>query len=274
MAHWIPLAHIGGQVSLINQIRKKKNIFSLSLFALTLIACGTEGQPVSEMEIVATRDAVVNTPTIAVTRPTNTVVLKPVATQTTTILRITEARSDQSLSVTSTPTETVMPTQTSVPIVTVVPDATAVQTETPIPTPTSVPDTTAVPVKLPTPTPIPYRPNYIPTPVPPTPLPTETPSATPIGYSMFMGAGTMETGQFRSPPNLPWMIEWETQGEGSNSITVTLMDPESRTEVNEIVTDVGSGPLGGVNLVWGNMGTFYLKVEGPDAGWKIWIRQQ
>jgi hypothetical protein len=62
-------------------------------------------------------------------------------------------------------------------------------------------------------------------------------------------------------------------GTGANSIKVTLMDPESRTDVNVIVDDSGTGQIGGANLVQGNMGTFYLLVEGPDTGWEIWIYQ-
>ena len=91
---------------------------------------------------------------------------------------------------------------------------------------------------------------------------------------MFSGSGTVDTATFVSPPRLPWLIEWEAEGTGPNSIIVTLMDPDSRTEVNEVVSDTGTGQIGGVNLVFGNMGTFYLKVEGPDDGWKIWITQQ
>jgi len=91
---------------------------------------------------------------------------------------------------------------------------------------------------------------------------------------MFTGNGTAETSEFVSPPNLPWFIEWEAEGSGPNTITVTLMDPDSYTEVNVIVSDTGTAQIGGVNLVVGNIGTFYLMVEGPDAGWKIWITQQ
>ena len=90
---------------------------------------------------------------------------------------------------------------------------------------------------------------------------------------MFSGNGTIDTAIFDAPPNLPWLIEWAAEGTGANAIVVTLMDPDSNTEVNVIISDTGTGQIGGVNLVVGNMGTFYLKVEGPDAGWKIWIRQ-
>ncbi|MCH8116382.1 MAG: hypothetical protein IIB25_13000 [Chloroflexi bacterium] len=91
---------------------------------------------------------------------------------------------------------------------------------------------------------------------------------------MFSGNGAGDTAIFVSPPNLPWMIEWEAEGTGPNSIVVTLMDPDNGSEILEIVSDSGTGQVGGVNLVWGSMGTFYLKIEGPEAAWKIWIRQQ
>jgi hypothetical protein len=52
------------------------------------------------------------------------------------------------------------------------------------------------------------------------------------------------------------------------------MDPDTQTEITELISDSGTGQLGGAYLFWANMGTFYLKIEGPDAGWKIWITQQ
>jgi hypothetical protein len=70
------------------------------------------------------------------------------------------------------------------------------------------------------------------------------------------------------------LIEWETKGVGANTITVSLMDPESSTEVKELVNDSGTGEIGGVNLVIGNLGTFYLHIEGPVEGWTVSVRQQ
>ena len=52
------------------------------------------------------------------------------------------------------------------------------------------------------------------------------------------------------------------------------MDPDELTEIVELVSDSGTGQIGGANLFWANMGTLYLKIDGPDAGWKIWITQQ
>jgi hypothetical protein len=124
--------------------------------------------------------------------------------------------------------------------------------------PTAVPPT-ATTVLLPTPTV-----------GPPTPIPT----ATPIGYSEFNGSGTVETDDFDSPPNLPWVIEWDAKGQGANSIVVTLMDSDSRTEIIELISDSGTGDIGGVNLVVGNIGRFFLRIEGSEVGWTIWIRQQ
>ena len=70
------------------------------------------------------------------------------------------------------------------------------------------------------------------------------------------------------------MIWWEAEGVGSNTIVVTLMDPDNGSELIELVRNTGTGQIGGAQIVYGNMGTFYLKVEGPDAGWQIWIKQQ
>lgn len=69
------------------------------------------------------------------------------------------------------------------------------------------------------------------------------------------------------------IIEWEAEGSGSNTMNVTLKDPESDTVVNNIVDDSGTGQIGGANLVKGNMGTFFLLVEGPEEGWTVWIYQ-
>ena len=70
------------------------------------------------------------------------------------------------------------------------------------------------------------------------------------------------------------MLEWEAQGVGANTIIVTLMDPNDDSGLIEIVNDSGTGQIGGINLVVGNMGTFFLRIEGPESGWSIWIRQQ
>jgi len=99
------------------------------------------------------------------------------------------------------------------------------------------------------------------------------PTATPIGYSAFAGNGNVETDNFASPPNLSWVIEWEAQGTGTNTITVMLVDPEDGAEFIEIVNDSRTGQIGGSKLVVGNKGTFFLRVEGPESGWKTWIRQ-
>lgn len=165
------------------------------------------------------------------------------------------------------PTPTAAATPTLVPVATptLIPSPTAAPTPTtaalPTPTATSVP--TAVPTATMTPT-------ATPTQGPPTPIPT----ATPIGYSEFSGTGFLDTEEFSSPPNLPWVIEWEAEGSGANSINVSLMDPLTKGEIIELVADSGTGQIGGINLVVGNIGTFFLRIDGPEAGWKIWIRQQ
>ncbi|MCI0833996.1 MAG: hypothetical protein J4O01_07885 [Chloroflexi bacterium] len=84
----------------------------------------------------------------------------------------------------------------------------------------------------------------------------------------------MDTVVFDSPPKLPWIIDWVAEGTGPNSMVVTLMDPDNGSVVLEIVSKSGNGQLGESALIWGSMGTFYLQVEGPDAGWTIRITQQ
>ena len=165
------------------------------------------------------------------------------------------------------PTATTAPTSTAVP--TAKPAATA--TSIPTPKPTSTPIPTQVPTPVPT---VPPTATTVPTVTPTVGPPTPTPTATPIGYSAFTGNGNVETAVFDSPPNLPWVIEWEAQGVGANTITAMLVDPEDGSELIEIVNDSGTGQIGGINLVVGNMGTFFLRIEGPESGWSIWIRQQ
>jgi len=151
-----------------------------------------------------------------------------------------------------TPTKQPSPTSTTVPTSTAVPKPTAAATATSIPTPK--PTSTPIPTQVPTPVPtVPPTATIIPT-VTPTVWP---PTSTPIGYSVFTGNGNVETAVFDSPPNLPWGIEWVAQGEGANTFKAMLVDPEDGTE-----------------LVYGNMVTFYLRVEGPESGWSIWVSQQ
>lgn len=50
------------------------------------------------------------------------------------------------------------------------------------------------------------------------------------------------------------------------------MDEDNDELLDDIVSDTGSGPLGGATLVYGNMGTFYVSVSGTDSDWTIWIR--
>lgn len=52
------------------------------------------------------------------------------------------------------------------------------------------------------------------------------------------------------------------------------MDPNDDSELIVLVDGSGTGQIGGTELVYGNMGTFYLKIEGPDDDWSVWIRQQ
>ena len=91
---------------------------------------------------------------------------------------------------------------------------------------------------------------------------------------MFSGTGSGDTAEFVSPPLQPWLIEWVSEGNGPNTIVVSLMAPDNREEIREIVNDTGTGQIGGVNLVIGNLGSFFLHIEGPQGEWKIWITQQ
>ena len=224
-------------------------VLATALLSIVIMACGT-----NTSDTVVTQQApveVASSDQLPVVEPTETPVHSDLAKALPT--PTTDIQTPIS------PTSTVIPTQ--------VPTATQAPTVV-VPTPTAVPTTVT------TPTPKPYVPNYVPSPTPTLVPPTPTPSATPIGYASFSGKGTADTNSFRSPPRLPWAIEWDAKGEGANTITVSLMDPGSETEVNEVINDVGNGPLGGVNLVIGNTGTFYLHIEGPLDGWTIWVRQQ
>ena len=131
---------------------------------------------------------------------------------------------------------TTIPTATGLPVPTVKP--TAIPAATATPAPTVIPTATTVPTAVPT---VPPTSIVVPTVTPTVASPTPVPTATPIDYSIFTGTGFVETETFDSPPRLPWLIEWVAEGVGANSITVTLMDPESRTELIELVSDTGIG---------------------------------
>ncbi len=45
-----------------------------------------------------------------------------------------------------------------------------------------------------------------------------------------------------------------------------LVDPEDGSELIEIVSDSGTGQIGGINLVVVNTGTFFLRIERPESG--------
>jgi hypothetical protein len=216
-------------------------MLATAMLCLVIMACGNESSEVAT-----------NTVPAIISNPTATVAVEPTAIPNT------------AEPIAATPTASPKPaTPTSTPT----PQATS--------SPTSVPQvSTVVPTPAPTPTAAPPLPNYVPTPIPTPVPPTPTPTATPIGFALFSGEGTVDTGIFTSPPRLPWLIEWETKGVGANTITVSLMDPESSTEVKELVNDSGTGEIGGVNLVIGNLGTFYLHIEGPVEGWTVSVRQQ
>ncbi len=89
---------------------------------------------------------------------------------------------------------------------------------------------------------------------------------------MLTGYGSGDSAVFVSPAHLPWEIEWLSEGTGPYTFVMTLMDADGNVEIVELVSDSGNGPLGGVVFIFGNMGTFYLRVEGPEAGWTIWVR--
>ncbi len=239
---------------------RKTVTISASLLVLVIAACS--GGDETAAEVAATGTSVpVSTPL-----PTSTSV--PVLTPTpvtATATSLPTATMVPTATATAMATATVQPTQAPTSTPTPLPTATPSPVPTQVPTPTPPPTATPVPTSTPTPTP-----TSTPTPAPPTVIPT----ATPIGYSIFTGNGTVETAIFETPPRLPWIIWWEAEGTGPNSIVVTLMDPDSQTAITEIISVSGTGQIGGAKLFWANMGTFYLKIEGPEAGWEVWITQQ
>jgi len=57
-------------------------------------------------------------------------------------------------------------------------------------------------------------------------------------------------------------------------MVLTLMDPDGDIELLELVSDSGFGQVGGLTWVQGNMGKYYVRVEGAEGAWTIWIRPQ
>ena len=219
-----------------------------------------------------------------------------------------EAATDTDSNVTSVPIFTLAPTVASVSVATTIrPEVTqaVVVTASPIPEPTTVPTLTprsapapppatptSIPVGLPTETP---EPTQIPTSqatIPPTatsePTPTSqpaTPTAIPPtataipapamdGVTQLTGFGSGNSDVFWSPKHLPWLVEWDAKGTESHAVVLTLMDPDGDIELLELVSDSGTGQIGGLIWVVGNMGKFYVRVEGAEADWTIWIRLQ
>ncbi|MDA1279749.1 MAG: hypothetical protein O3B95_06850 [Chloroflexi bacterium] len=133
-------------------------------------------------------------------------------------------------------------------------------TSTPAPQPTSTPSPTAT-SQPPTPTPVPATATVIPAP-------------TFNGHIELTGKGWGETPIFMAPANQPWVLEWDVRGTGSNSISVRLFDATGPYEMHELMSDSGTGQLGGATLIYGVVGKIFLRVEGPKDDWTLWIRQQ
>ena len=150
--------------------------------------------------------------------------------------------------------------------------ATVQPTATSEPTPASQPVTsTAIPptaTSMPAPTSQPAIPTAIP--------PTATAIAAPAlgGTTQLTGSGSGNSDVFWSPKRLPWVVEWDIRGIGSRAMVLTLMDPDGNIELVELVSDSGTGRVGGLTWVHSNMGKYYVRVEGAEADWTIWIRPQ
>lgn len=161
------------------------------------------------------------------------------------------------------------PTATSIPTVSPTQPAERSQISTllPIPEPTATPEPT--PTLQPTAT---IAVSATPTVI----SPTATAIAAPVANEVIQLTGTDDGGSavFWSPKRLPWVVEWDAWGAGSSAVVLTLMDPDGDIEVVELVSDSGSGQVGGLTWVHGNMGKFYVRVEGVEGDWEIWVRPQ
>jgi hypothetical protein len=94
---------------------------------------------------------------------------------------------------------------------------------------------------------------------------------------VLAGVGSGNSDAYWSPTRLPWLFEWDAIGTGPQNKVFTLMDPDGDIEVLELVSDSGSGQLGGLVWIHGNMGKFYVRFEGfegAEDSWTVWISPQ
>lgn len=138
--------------------------------------------------------------------------------------------------------------------------------------PTSQPATSTAVQPTATSEPTPTSQPATPTAIPPTATAVPAPA---IGeVTRLTGSGSGNSDVFWSPTRLPWVVEWDARGTGSNAVVLTLMDPDGDIELVELVSDSGTGQVGGLIWVHGNMGKYYVRVEGAEAEWTIRIRSQ
>ncbi len=256
-------------------VRLRHSLVMASLFlTLVAVACsgGAEaatdvGPPSTSIPTITPVPTVTSVAVIAPSRPVATRL--PVATATAS----PEPIKVPTLVPGPTPTPVIFQAPEVPPTATAVPTARPTRTPEPTLVPTSIPTARPTATAVPTSTQVPATQTPVPatqTPVPATQTPVPAPA--PAQSLALTGSGSGDTASFESPSHLPWEIEWQVDGTGINSVVLTLMDADGDAELAEIISDTGSGPLGGVTLIFGNMGTFYVKVEGTEADWTIWVR--
>jgi hypothetical protein len=167
------------------------------------------------------------------------------------------------------------PAATAILIPTVRPTSTPEPTPIPVvvaikqPTPTAVPSATPIPA---TQTPVPATATTVPTSTPVPATQTPVPAPAPAGFVTITGSGNSDSASFVSPGHLPWELDWQVKGEGPNTFTVWLVDADGDVLLSQLFSETGTGQIGGVHFVYGNMGTFYLRVQGTMTDWTFWIR--
>ena len=137
------------------------------------------------------------------------------------------------------------------------------------PTPTPTPATRSRLVPTPAPTPA-ANPSATPTPTA-TAVPTSTPTLIPYGIILYReGTGTDGACYPLAVFVTPWLVHWETTGEGT--LRIVLRDPEDQTIVRDVVDAVLEGLPGeqGQVVVDDAVGSFCFTVAAsPEVGWGI-----
>ncbi|MBM3940212.1 MAG: hypothetical protein FJ318_04860 [SAR202 cluster bacterium] len=104
---------------------------------------------------------------------------------------------------------------------------------------------------------------------PPPPTPTPTPTPVPIVIASFTGTGSQTTATFRTS-NSPWKLQWNaTSNNVTSTFNVELIDNNSRP-IRSFVSDAVIRAKSGSTMVYGQVGRFYLQVDGPLAAQGSW----